>query len=163
MCWEQFDQFKERPDYLGRDLHNGQPATERAAGCVGKVAAMQRRRRGRNGRERGVGGRKKGLNCAALVPPFPLTLTSLPNLPTNREPPCACVMHIAHKHILHKHKLCHAYCTQTLQNSTNKHTYEVSCILHTNTTKLYQYHQHTHMKSHTHRLKRYRENIYFPI
>ena len=127
MCWEQFDQFKERPDYLGRDLHNGQPATERAVGCVGKVAAMQRRRRGRNGRERGVGGRKKGLNCAALVPPFPLTLTSLPNLPTNREPPsCLChayctqtQMHIAHKHI-------------TQQNSTNKHTHEVSCILHTN-------------------------------
>ena len=49
-------------------------------------------------RERSGSGRKEGLNCAALVPPFPLTLTSLPNLPTNREPPCACVMHIAHKH-----------------------------------------------------------------
>ena len=46
-------------DYLGGDLHNGQPATERAVGCVGKVGAMQRRGRRERG-ERGMGGRKEG-------------------------------------------------------------------------------------------------------
>ena len=66
-------------------------------GKGGSNAKKKKREKWERERE-GVGGRKEGLNCAALVPPFPLTLTSLPNLPTNREPPCACVMHIAHKH-----------------------------------------------------------------
>ena len=57
-------------DYLGRDLHNGQPATERPVGCVGKVA-MQRKRKRESG-----SGRKEGLNCAAGS-----------SLPTNRVPP----------------------------------------------------------------------------
>ena len=146
MCWEQFDQFKERPDYLGRDLHNGQPAMERAAGCVGKVAAMQRRRRGRNGRERGVGGRKEGLNCAALVPPFPLTLTSLPNLPTNREPPCACVMHIAHKHNKTVPIVLHTNCVMHIAHKHIAHKHFAH--KHNKTLPI----PPTHMKSHTHRL-----------
>ena len=92
-------------DYLGGDLHNGQPATERAVGCVGKAGAMQRRGRReregkRNGREKGgrerEGGRKEGLNCAAGS-----------SLPTNRVPPCA--------------SLCHAYCTQTTHKTLPTH------------------------------------------
>ena len=48
-------------DYLGRDLHNGQPATQRAVGCVGKVAAMQRRRRREEkGRGDGEKGKREG-------------------------------------------------------------------------------------------------------